>query len=85
MSASVRICHIAEGHGVSVISHGGMNIPYGQHLSFAMPAIAWGERYVGINPSEPKGWRLLGRAYSEAGESDKARLCSNRYEELLGQ
>jgi L-rhamnonate dehydratase len=50
VSASVRICHIAEGHGVSVISHGGMNIPYGQHLSFAMPAIAWGERSEGVAP-----------------------------------
>ena len=48
-------------------------------------AIAWGERYVGINPTDPKGWRLLGRAYTEAGEGEKARLCNNRYEELLGQ
>ena len=50
MSASVRICHIAEAYGLSVISHGGMNIPYGQHLSYAMPAIAWGERSEGVAP-----------------------------------
>ncbi|MCI0791699.1 MAG: hypothetical protein J4N99_09725 [Chloroflexi bacterium] len=50
MSASVRICHIAEAYGLSVISHGGMNIPYGQHLSYAMPAIAWGERSEGVSP-----------------------------------
>ena len=50
LSASVRICHIAEAYGLSVISHGGMNIPYGQHLSYAMPAIAWGERSEGVSP-----------------------------------
>ena len=50
VTASVRICHIAEAHGQSVISHGGMNIPYGQHLSYAMPAIAWGERSEGVAP-----------------------------------
>lgn len=50
ISACVRICHIAEAHGLSVISHGGMNYPYGQHLSYAMPAIAWGERSEGVAP-----------------------------------
>ena len=50
ISAIVRICHIAEAHGVSVIGHGGMNYPYGQHLAYAMPAIAWGERSEGVSP-----------------------------------
>lgn len=50
ITASVRICHIAEAHGVTVIGHGGMNYPYGQHLAYAMPAIAWGERSEGVSP-----------------------------------
>ncbi len=49
-AAAVRICHIAEAHGLTVISHGGMNYPYGQHLSYAMPAIQWGERSEGVSP-----------------------------------
>ncbi len=50
ITASVRICHIAEAHGITVIGHGGMNYPYGQHLAYAMPAIAWGERSEGVSP-----------------------------------
>jgi L-rhamnonate dehydratase len=41
---------MAQAHGVSVISHAGMNYPYGQHVSFAMPAIMWGERSEGVSP-----------------------------------
>ena len=50
ITALVRICHIAEAHGLSVICHGGMNYPYGQHVSYAMPAIQWGERSEGVSP-----------------------------------
>lgn len=50
MTASIRICHIAEAHGVTVIGHGGMNMPYGQHLAYAMPVIPWGERSEGVAP-----------------------------------
>ena len=46
----VKICHMAEAAGVSVITHGGMNYPYAQHLAFAMPAIVWGERSQGVSP-----------------------------------
>ena len=49
ISACLRICHIAEGAGLEVIPHGGMNSPYGQHLAFAMPAITWGERSGGVS------------------------------------
>ena len=49
ISASVRICHIAEAAGLSVITHGGMNYPYGQHLAYATPAIPWGERSEGVS------------------------------------
>ena len=50
VTASVRICHLAEAHGLTVIGHGGMNYPYGQHLAYAMPVIAWGERSEGVSP-----------------------------------
>ena len=50
ITALVRICHIAEAHGLTVICHGGMNYPYGQHVSYAMPAIQWGERSEGVSP-----------------------------------
>jgi L-rhamnonate dehydratase len=49
VTASVRICHIAEAHGLSVIGHAGMNYPYGQHLAYAMPVIPWGERSEGVS------------------------------------
>lgn len=45
----VKICHLAEAAGISVITHAGMNYPYGQHLAFAMPAILWGERSEGVS------------------------------------
>jgi L-rhamnonate dehydratase len=45
----LKVCHIAEAAGLSVITHAGMNNPYGQHLAFAMPAIPWGERSEGVS------------------------------------
>lgn len=50
ITAAVRICHLAEAHGLTVITHAGMNYPYGQHLAYAMPAIPWGERSEGVAP-----------------------------------
>ena len=50
ITASVRICHIAEAHGLTVIGHAGMNFPWGQHLAYSMPAITWGERSEGVAP-----------------------------------
>lgn len=50
LSAAVRICHVAEAHGRNVITHAGMNYPWGQHLAYAMPAIPWGERSEGVAP-----------------------------------
>ena len=50
ISAAVRICHLAEAHGQTVITHGGMNYPWGQHLAYAMPIIPWGERSEGVAP-----------------------------------
>jgi L-rhamnonate dehydratase len=50
ITASVRICHLAEAHGLTVIGHAGMNYPYGQHLALAMPVMPMGERSEGVAP-----------------------------------
>jgi L-rhamnonate dehydratase len=50
LTAAVRICHLAEAHGQHVITHAGMNYPWGQHLAYAMPVIPWGERSEGVAP-----------------------------------
>jgi len=50
MTTCVKICHLAEAHGLSVIAHAGMNYPYGQHLTYAIPAAPWGERSEGVSP-----------------------------------
>ena len=50
LTNAVKICHLAEAGGLSVIAHAGMNTPFGQHLSFAMPAVSWGERSEGVSP-----------------------------------
>ena len=50
ITAAVKICHIAEANNITVITHAGMNYPYGQHLALAMPAISWGERSEGVSP-----------------------------------
>ena len=52
-TAVVKICHIAEAAGLSVIPHGGMNDSYGQHVCYAMPAIPWGELSATSAPGVP--------------------------------
>ncbi len=52
-TAVVKICHIAEAAGISVIPHGGMNDAYGQHVCYAMPAIPWGELSATSAPGVP--------------------------------
>ena len=50
VTAVVKICQLAEAAGIPVITHAGMNYPFGQHLAYAMPAIIWGERSEGVSP-----------------------------------
>jgi L-rhamnonate dehydratase len=50
ITGAVKICHIAEAAGISVIPHASMNYPFGQHLVYAMPAAVWGERSEGVSP-----------------------------------
>jgi L-rhamnonate dehydratase len=53
VTATVKICHIAEAAGMAVIPHGGMNNPYGQHVAFATPCEPWGEVFVPTAPGVP--------------------------------
>jgi L-rhamnonate dehydratase len=50
ISAGVKICHLAEAHGLRVVPHASANYPFGQHLAYAMSAVLWGERSEGVSP-----------------------------------
>ena len=69
VSACLRILHLAEAAGLTVILHGGGNTPYGQHFTFAMPQMSWLETFVGTAPGVPieEGGRLPGEAVPEGG------------------
>jgi Flp pilus assembly protein TadD len=45
-------------------------------------ATDWLEKYGTLSPTDPKGWQLLARCYSELGEKDKAREAMTRFEQL---
>lgn len=45
-------------------------------------AAEWGERYTTMKPSDPRGWQLLARCYTEVGDKDKARDALKRFEQL---
>jgi len=53
LTACQRIVHIAEGAGLEVMLHAGMNTPYGQHFSFSQSNVRWGEYFVGSGPGVP--------------------------------
>lgn len=53
LTACQRITHIAEGAGLEVMLHAGMNTPYGQHFSFSQPNVRWGEYFVGSGAGVP--------------------------------
>ena len=50
ITAGIKICHLAEAHGLTVIPHASSNYPYGQHLAYAMPSVMWAERSEGVAP-----------------------------------
>lgn len=45
-------------------------------------AVTWGEKYITVNPDDGDGWRLLSRAYTGIGDSEKARRCLQRFEQI---
>ncbi len=46
VTASVKICHIAEAAGIQVMMHLGSNDAYGQHVCYAMPSNTYGEMFM---------------------------------------
>ncbi len=70
ITAAAKICHLAQANHISVIAHAGMNYPFGQHLSMAMPAVTWGERSESVSaPGVPLAEmvKLPGTAVIEDG------------------
>ena len=53
VTATVKICHLAEAAGIAVIPHAAMNSPFGQHVCLAMPNIPLGEYFMGTAPGVP--------------------------------
>jgi L-rhamnonate dehydratase len=53
LTALIRIAHLAEAAGIAIIPHAGMNTPYGQHFSYAMPNAPWGEFFCASPPGVP--------------------------------
>jgi L-rhamnonate dehydratase len=53
VTATVKICHLAEAAGIAVNPHAAVNTPYGQHVCYAMPNIPLAEYFVGSPPGVP--------------------------------
>jgi len=64
-----RIAAAADAAGIAVMLHGGGNVPFGQHFSYATPAVPWLECFVGTPPGVPlaEGWGLPGQAIPQDG------------------
>ncbi len=53
LTGCLKIAHIAEGAGLSVIPHAGINTPYGQHFGMAVSNCPIGEYFVASAPGVP--------------------------------
>jgi L-rhamnonate dehydratase len=53
MTGCLKIAHMAEGAGLSVIPHAGMNTPYGQHFGMAVTNAPMGEYFAASAPGVP--------------------------------
>ncbi len=64
-----RIAAAADAAGIGVMLHAGGNTPFGQHFSYATPAVPWLECFVGTPPGVPlaEGWGLPGQAIPQDG------------------
>lgn len=69
MTTCQRIAATADGAGISVILHAGGNTAFGQHFSYATPAVPWLECFVATPPGVPlsEAWVLPGQAQPENG------------------
>ena len=64
-----KIAGAADAAGLRVILHGGGNSAFGQHYSYATPAVPWCEYFVGTPPGVPleASWGLPGLPRPENG------------------
>jgi L-rhamnonate dehydratase len=64
-----QIASAAAASGVAVMLHGGGNVPFGQHFSYASAAVPWLECFVGTPPGIPLAecWGLPGQAVPKDG------------------
>jgi len=53
LTGCLRIAALAETAGLPVVLHAGVNTPYGQHFSLAVPNCPMGEYFVGSAPGVP--------------------------------
>ena len=67
LTACRRIANLADAAGLMVCLHGGANNAYGQHLTFAMQNMPWGECFVATAPGVPLEARLPGAAVPQNG------------------
>ncbi len=69
LSVCKRIADAADAAGIGVMLHAGGNTPFGQHFSYATPAVPWLECFVGTPPGVPlaEGWGLPGQAVPRDG------------------
>lgn len=69
LTTCIKIAHAAEAAGKQVILHTGARYPFGQHFSYAMPAVPWLEYFFEAPPGVPlKDSSLVpGQAVAEQG------------------
>lgn len=53
LTGCLRIAALAQAAGLPVVLHAGVNTPYGQHFSLAVPNCPMGEYFVGSAPGVP--------------------------------
>ena len=53
LSECIKIAHMADAAGLTVILHGGGNTPYGQHFTAATSNAPWAEYFLGSAPGIP--------------------------------
>ncbi|MCY7309095.1 MAG: hypothetical protein LH632_23815 [Rhodoferax sp.] len=53
LTGCLKIAHIAQGAGLSIIAHAGMNTAYGQHFGMAVANAPIGEYFAGAAPGVP--------------------------------
>lgn len=53
LTGCLKIAHIAEGAGIAVIPHAGVNTPYGQHFGLSVTNCPLGEYFVASAPGVP--------------------------------